>query len=363
VSVSLDFDTAQARRFTSLLGEPLTFQTFSDRRDINQALPNGKLRDPYAAWKHDSFDALELHLTRVNSEGAGVFVMINESDGRGRSNKHVVHIKAVFIDTDGAPLPTNLPLDPHIVVQSSPGRWHIYWLVNGVLLEDFGNIQAALAEKYGTDPTITDRCRVMRLPGLFHNKREPYRVELLHAQDAPAYTAAQIFGAWPEIAERIERERVEVEKRRQEAAQRRLEAEQRRKDDDTRTLDQKRAHGILRSICSRIAGTKVERNNALLRAARTIGGFVASGYLAEDEGREALALAAGECGLDDGEITGCISRGLCYGLTSPLYLTEDDTRVYGTGSERVTISPAGQKPRSYRSRVCARMGGWGHGRA
>lgn len=363
MSASLDFDTAQARRFTSLLGGPLTFQTFSDRKDIKQKLPNGRIRDPYAAWRHDSFDALEPHLTRVNSKGAGVFVMVNQGNGRGRSNEHVVRIKAVFIDTDGAPLPTDLPLEPHIVLQSSPKRWHVYWLVDGLCLEVFGNVQAALAQKYGTDPNITDLCRVMRLPGLFHNKVAPFRVELLHAQDAPAYTAAQVFEAWPDIAERAERERVEAEKCSQEAARRRLETEQRRKDDGTRTLDQKRAQGILRSICDRIAGTKVGRNNTLLRAARTMGGYAATGYLTEDEVREALTLAARECGLDDDEITGCISRGIGYGSTIPLYLTKDDTGLCGTGSERVTIRPAERKPKSYRSRVFARIAGWSHDRA
>lgn len=312
--MSTDADHTQ-RFITTLAGNnPVTFQTFDD----------SPTKRPLAHILHGTLSQHQAYLEALNTKGAGIFLTINESKGAGRSNAGIIRIRAVFIDTDGAAYPGDLPLKPHLIVQSSPGRWHLYWLVDGVPLGDFGVIQAALAEKYGTDPTITDLCRVMRLPGFYHRKGDPVRVELLHTQDASPYTSAQVSAAWPEIAERVERERVEAEKRKQEAAQRRVEAEQRRKDDNTRTLDEKRAQGILRAICDRIAGTTDNRNNALLRAARTMGGYIASEYLAEDEVTEALELAAGECGLEDQEIGGCISRGISYGLGHPLYLTKDE---------------------------------------
>lgn len=343
-------DITEARRFiTAFAGsDAVTFQTFDD---------SGKRQ--LASIRQGNLAQYEAYLEALNLKGAGIFVTINEHPGTGRSNAGITRIRAVFIDTDGAPLPTDLPLAPHIIVQSSSGRWHIYWLVSGVALDDFGVIQAVLAELYGTDPGITDLCRVMRLPGFYHRKGHPVRVELLEAREAPPYTSAQIFAAWPEIAERVERERLEAEKRKQEAAERRAEAEQRRKDDNTRSLDEKRAQGILNAICDRVGATTDHRNNALLRAARTMGGYIATGYVTEDEVKDALELAARECGLDDREISGTISRGISYGLGHPLYLTKDDS-----GLDRITITSAKRKkPKSYRSRVFARMKGWGNGKA
>ncbi len=350
-------DTTQAQRFVDLIAcdGPLTFQTFDDSPAKKRHLA-GILRGTLA--QH------ETHLEAMNAKGAGIFATINRSVGEGRSNAGITGIRAIFIDTDGAPSPTNLPLKPHIVVLSSPGRWHLYWLVDGVELEDFGVIQAALAAKYGTDPTITDLCRVMRIPGFDHRKGDPVRVQLLETRDAPPYTAAQVTAAWPEIAQRVERERAEAEKRKQEAAERRAEAEQRRKDDNTRSLDERRAQGILSAICDRIGATTDHRNNTLLRAARTMGGYISAGYIAEDEVKDALELAAKECGLDDREIGGTISRGISYGLGRPLYLTKDDSGQYDSGRDRITITTAKRKkPKSYRSRVFARMKGWGNGRA
>lgn len=326
--------------------DPVTFQTFDERFDkksLNRIL-------------HGTFKQHQSNLEALNNEGAGIFVTVNESDGNGRSNAGVVRIRAVFIDTDGADFPSNLPLEPHIVVRTSPGRWHIYWLVEGVALDDFGDIQAALAEKYGTDPTITDRCRVMRIPGFYHHKREPAMVQLLCVRNTAPYTAAQVFTAWPEIAERVERERDATDRRKQEATMRRAEAERRHKDDRVRSLDEKRAQGILRATCDRVATTTGNRNTALLKAARAMGGYVAGNYLTEGEVTDALTLAAEVCGLEAKEIPGCVSRGISYGLAHPLYLAGDLN-----GRDFAAHSPG--KTRSRRSRVFARMKRWGNGNA
>jgi hypothetical protein len=191
-------DITQAQRFIALIAGDgdATFQTFGDsgKRQLAHIL-QGTLTQHHR------------RLQALNAQGAGVFITINESTGKGRCNANITRVRALFLDTDGAAYPADLPLEPHIVVQSSPGRWHLYFLVDGVALEDFGVIQAALAEKYGTDPTITDLCRVMRLPGFYHRKGHPVQVQLLVTGDAPPYTSAQVSAAWPETAERIEQKK------------------------------------------------------------------------------------------------------------------------------------------------------------
>jgi hypothetical protein len=117
-------------------------------------------------------------LKRMNALGAGVFVTVNRTDGKGRTTKNVTDVVAVFADTDGADIQPLLALKPHIVVVSSPGKWHSYWLVADCKLPQFKPLQQAIAAKYGTDPVIHDLPRVMRVPGFNHNKHAPFPITL-----------------------------------------------------------------------------------------------------------------------------------------------------------------------------------------
>lgn len=112
-------------------------------------------------------------LQQANKQGGGVFVTINQG---GRRANEITRVRAVFADTDGASLdPIKAALEPHIIVESSPSRWHVYWLVQPDFpLDQFAAVQAAIAAKFGTDPSIKDLPRIMRVPGFLHQKREPY---------------------------------------------------------------------------------------------------------------------------------------------------------------------------------------------
>lgn len=120
-SLNPNFDVAQ--RFLDAL-EPngkFTFQTFDDdqgRRDKSLARQlNGTLRE--------HFDQLR----SLQEKGAGIFVTINQTDLKGRKAKNVVAVRAIFVDLDGAPIEPVLEhnCEPHIIVESSEGRWHAYW--------------------------------------------------------------------------------------------------------------------------------------------------------------------------------------------------------------------------------------------
>lgn len=144
---------------------PVTFQTFSDQRDgecidhLAKIFPNPST-EPYG------------ELEALQRKGAGIFIMVNEGDGKGRRTKNVIRIKAVFVDLDGAPLQPvfDAELAPHIIVESSPARYHAYWLVSDCPLDKFSVIQKALAVKFDSDKSVHDLCRVMRLPGFYHLK-------------------------------------------------------------------------------------------------------------------------------------------------------------------------------------------------
>ena len=119
----MSVDLEQTRRFLDPLAgdEPVTFQTFSDRDDLKVKRPGKKDYDPNARIMHGTLADHRTLLERLNTSGAGVYVMVNAGDGKGRAAKNVQRIRALFIDTDGAPYPADLPLEPHLVTQSSPG--------------------------------------------------------------------------------------------------------------------------------------------------------------------------------------------------------------------------------------------------
>lgn len=358
----MNVDLEQTRRFLAVLAcnTRVTFQTFSDRDELKVKRPGKKDYDPNAKIMHGTLETPEdaALLTRLNAKGAGVYAMINAGDGEGRTAKNVVKARALFIDTDGAPYPADLPLKTHLVVQSSPGRYHLYWLVDGVTLDSFSALQEALAEHYGTDQGVKDLPRVMRLPGFYHRKAEPVRVELLQVNDHTPYSPGDIFSAWPFLTDRLERHRTAQAEKDKRRAQLLAEAKQRRAlpkvDDDP---DRKRALAILDGHFDRVAnaldGTK---HNTLRSSARTLGGYVASGYLEAHEVADKLTEAAKVGDYSESNAADAIAWGLAKGQADPLKLDDND-------AAQITFTRSPERPRSRSSRVHNRMRGWGRGRA
>jgi hypothetical protein len=78
---------------------------------------------------------------------------------------------------------------PHIAVESSPGKFHAYWIVTDVALEEFMGLQKALAARFDGD-RVHDLPRVMRLPGFVHRKDEPFLTHVIQANEHAPYKAA-----------------------------------------------------------------------------------------------------------------------------------------------------------------------------
>jgi hypothetical protein len=159
-----------------------TFQTFNDnatRKDTSLArVFHGSLPEHAAA------------LEKLQQRGAGVFVMVNRGDGivhegqkTCRATANVTSVRALWVDLDGSPLQPVLDAHhPDIIVESSPGRWHAYWLTHDCQLADFKRRQQQIAAKFKGDPKVCDLPRVMRLPGFWHQKSEPFMTRLVHEE-------------------------------------------------------------------------------------------------------------------------------------------------------------------------------------
>ncbi|MCX7173406.1 MAG: primase C-terminal domain-containing protein, partial [Proteobacteria bacterium] len=177
----------QVRRFLDLMaeGEPVTFQTFGDANKSRSL----------ARIFHGDLDQHAAELSALNSRGAGIFWMVNYGDGKGRAAGNVTGVRSVFVDLDGAPLQPVLEagLEPHAVVESSPGRFHAYWGTADCPPGRFESIQHAIARRFNGDPSVNDLPRVMRLPGFVHCKGAPFVTRILSLAALQPYPVQTII--------------------------------------------------------------------------------------------------------------------------------------------------------------------------
>ena len=100
-------DLDQAQRFLQALDPAgiFTFQTFSDNKEV-RAIPGRIL--------HGTLEDNADELTRLQQQGAGIFVMVNEGNGKGRKSSDVMRVRAQFVDLDGS------PIDPVLAAEAAP---------------------------------------------------------------------------------------------------------------------------------------------------------------------------------------------------------------------------------------------------
>lgn len=184
----MNVDLSEAQRFLAILdadADAWRFRTFAD-----DGRDSGRKR---AGALSDVAESLQLD----NSSGRGVFVVVNEG---GDKDKDIGRVRAVFADWDPpqtAAMPEGLPLEPHVIVESSRGKHHAYWLVDGLHCEAFPDVQRAIAGHCGSDPSVCNLSRVMRLPGFVHHKGQPFVSRIVHESGALPYAADQVRAAFP----------------------------------------------------------------------------------------------------------------------------------------------------------------------
>lgn len=188
-------DIVHAGAFLSVLdpsARNFHFRVFDDDEARKDARLAGKF--------HGDFNKLANVLATRNASGCGVFVVVNEG---GQDAAAIKRVRVVFADLDGAPLDPVLAcsLPPHLVVESSPGKYHAYWLVTDLPLDQFAGTQRSIAAEFNSDPSVNDLPRVMRLPGFWHRKGEPFQSRVIHESGEPAYAASAILERFPALSE------------------------------------------------------------------------------------------------------------------------------------------------------------------
>lgn len=150
-------------------------------------------------------------LCKLNNEGRGIFIVVNRSDGQGVDNQNITAARAQWIDLDDVSQAAARlqqaeawAIKPHFKVMSSPGKFHVYWMVEPYVPGDFfGDMQRRLISLFNSDHRIFDLSRIMRMPGFYHlkNPAEPHLVTIAASTGwgAPAYPPTQLQGALADV--------------------------------------------------------------------------------------------------------------------------------------------------------------------
>lgn len=180
LAASLNPDFTEAARFLTMLDEEaerFLFCTFDDVKGRADRALTQAFFGPLA--QHQKA------LSDLNRRGAGVFVTINETAGPSRKRQDITRLRALWRDNDTGD-PRQLPIEPNVTVETSPGRSQDLILIDGAPLDcdAWERVQARIVEEYGSDPNAKDRSRVLKLPGFFHmkNPTAPHLVRIVHAE-------------------------------------------------------------------------------------------------------------------------------------------------------------------------------------
>ena len=152
---------------------------------------------------HASFESVgQRFRPELGETGYGLFMCINQIEPRSesvRANKwsgalyeqdtryasQVTKVRAVWADFDDPTMPLpEFDLEPSFIVQSSPGKHHVYWLVDPadpLPVAEFDMVQSSIINAYSlnaADKSMKSPSHIMRLPGSLHRKDEPRLVTL-----------------------------------------------------------------------------------------------------------------------------------------------------------------------------------------
>ena len=152
--------------------------------------------------RYGTFGAKSQWLEAVNSNGHGIFFVVNDTDG-GAKWQDIVGVRAFFIDIDSKLGNATVPeealrlLHPTIIIQSGNGQ-HAYWVLKqdrdpAELVDAFETVQEALRIKFKSDPQVKNRNRKMRVPGFHHHKGDPFLVEMIHCDPNQIYSLDEVI--------------------------------------------------------------------------------------------------------------------------------------------------------------------------
>ena len=197
-------------RFLALLDPEADAFVFSAHDDDKERARTLKAAAAGGATKPSAFESrcaairdsyLQRWMLERQAAGWGITVSVQAMGGDRRRAAEVTYIRAVFAEMDiGEPL-RPWPIQPSVIVETSPGRYHVYWFVDPqspVSKEDFQGMMMRMCETYGSDPDAKDLARTLRLPGTWNLKPErlPHLVRVM-SDGGARYSGEDLLAAFP----------------------------------------------------------------------------------------------------------------------------------------------------------------------
>lgn len=151
-------------------------------------------------------------LQDLNQRGAGIFFTPNKFSTRRKADL-CEGINSWFMEIDDASIDeqwervTNAPIMPSLVVKTR-NSLHSYYLAEDATKENFTKIQKGLIEYFGADPSCKDISRVLRIPGYYHNKKDPHMVEIVW-EAGNKYMEKQMLEAFPHAEKQVIQKRTQ----------------------------------------------------------------------------------------------------------------------------------------------------------
>lgn len=219
--------------FETILGEDwrnevLILQCYDDNKDrllSDSAAAKGAnkiYRSPRSATLIGKWEQVRRQAETLANDGCCIAWAVQRFEGKRRDDPAFFReIRVLAPDFDEVKALPEFPLIPHAVVESSPGKFHVYWRVESLVREAFSRLMIVLIEKYGADANAKDVCRVLRLPGFPNQKIDsrkgfiasvngtsPHIVRLISWHDDPPYSEEELLLAFE--VERFELEKKQV---------------------------------------------------------------------------------------------------------------------------------------------------------
>lgn len=240
--------------------------------------------------------SLQSLLKKLN-ETRGLYFVVNAG---GDKDENITRANAFFAEIDDLPIDEqlriilNCPLPPSILIITRKSV-HAYWLRAGdCTIEQWREIQGRLIGYFGSDPTIKNPSRVMRLPYFDHihyvpetGELERKRVEMHLFEPSRRYTVEQMFDAFPAV----EKDQQEQRHEEQENQKNKARFWTGFVCGDARAEDRRRSYGerALVTACNIIReAPNGQRFDARRRAGKLIGGYIAGGMVSYSEAYAAL---------------------------------------------------------------------------
>lgn len=261
-------------------------------------------------------------LSELNADGYGIFATVNETDGKGVKKVNVTRCRAVWCDIDGL---SECPETTDTFSVTTRNGWHLYFVLEDCTYQTAWaqGMNKVIAARLGGDLNAVDISRVLRVPGFYHNKGDPFMVEIgpVFSYYTPEMLEAE-YGPPPEDKP--------VKKVLSQCAS----------DEDT-PLGIERGRKIAHDLSEVPQGQGI-RNSELNRKSYMMGSLVAAGMLSEDSARGMLydAIEKNYSDQPSGENEATLSSGFNSGLQNPW--EEDESFKIGSFVSRHKQSDHGR---------------------